>query len=127
MRCRTIKRANDRIHIVWFGSHGKNADGTAKFYNDNHDNFSTDAKAVADSLTQKLSVIRQELWFAVNHGLPLLEKTSSKIEMDSAVVEIVLGHEDVQEILEFESEIFQHHYSATLQVQTIYGVTEVEI
>lgn len=127
MRCRRITRGFSGNNIVWFGSYGKNSDGTAKFYQADKSNFSSDAEAVADSLVQKLSVIRQELWFAVNHGLPLLEKTSSKLEMDSAVVEIVMSHEDVQEMLEFESEIFQHKYSADMQILTTYGVTEIEI
>ena len=45
MKCRRIKRDEQGVkHIVWFGSYGKNLDGTAKFYdsNVNRDSYGKD-------------------------------------------------------------------------------------
>lgn len=127
MRCRRITKGYLGHHIVWFGSYGKNDDGTAKFYDNEHSNFSSDAEAVADSIIQKLSVIKGELWFAINYGLPLLDEDKSKQSIDASIVEIVMSHKDVVDIIEFNSDVFNGKYEATLQVQTVYGVAEVVV
>lgn len=130
MNCRRVKRDNGKNIIVWFGSYGINEDGTAKFYNinDKHDNISTERDAVADSLTQRLSVIEGELWYSVTEGLPLLDKIKSKIELDASVTEIILGHPNVVSVSSFSSQVNdKHQYSATLTVETEYGELEVSI
>ena len=106
----TVLKTGDKIkvefnNVVWFGSYGITADGHSKFYNENdiHDNFADKQQGVCDSLTQRLSVIRGELWYNINFGLPLLEKIESKIAIDAAISEIVLAHPDVEEIATFES------------------------
>ena len=119
MRCRRIKDDT----IVWFGSYGVNQDGTAKFFNANnkHDNFSTDAEAVKDDLTQKLSIIQNELWYDIYFGLPLLEKINSKANMDSELIEIVMSQEGVKSVKEFSSMFINHNYSANLKIETNFG------
>ena len=130
MNCRRVKREDGKNIIVWFGSYGINEDGTAKFYNinDKHDNISTEQEAVADSLTQRLSVIEGELWYSITEGLPLLNKIKSKIELDASVTEIVLGHSDVVSITSFSSQVNdKREYSATFTVETEYGSLDVSI
>lgn len=128
MRCRRTKRENDVNNVVWFGSYGKNADGTAKFYNDSdkHDNFSEEQESVKDSLTQRLSVIENELWYAINYGLPLIGN-ASRVEMDAAIITIIDGHPDVSEITSFESEFIGHSYHAKIEIQSAYGVINISI
>lgn len=128
MRCRRIKTwtdANGKEHrtVVWFGSYGINDDGTAKFFSSNnkHDNFSDEQQAVADSLTQRLSVIRGELWYMVSYGLPLFEKTKSKALMDSAIIQTIQQHSDVVEVSSFTSRVINHRYAADIVVQTTFG------
>ena len=123
MRCRRLKKFNNVNNVVWFGSYGINGDGTAKFYNEDniHDNFGDKQEAVSDSLTQHLSIIEQELWYATNYGLPLLEKLNSKVEIDAAIAEIVLANPDVLFIKEFSSEKEGHNYSANMVVQSTFG------
>ena len=130
MNCRRVKREDGKNIIVWFGSYGINEDGTAKFYNinDKHDNISTEQEAVANSLTQRLSVIEGELWYSITEGLPLLNKIKSKIELDASVTEIVLGHPDVVSITSFSSQVNdKREYSTTFTVETEYGSLDVSI
>ena len=129
MRCRRLKEDNNIKNVVWFGSYGLNQDGTAKFYNanDKHDNYADEQAGVADALTQRLSVIRTELWHDITFGLPLLDKVKTKVIMDAAVAEIVLSNYNVVEIIEMTSKIVQHDYSAKIKVQSTYGVVTVNI
>ena len=45
--------------------------------NNKHENYGKEKEAIIDSLTQRLSVIKGELWYNVSAGLPLLEKDCS--------------------------------------------------
>ena len=123
MRTRAIQNGN----IVWFGSTGKNLDGTAQFYDDKKNSFSNQQQAVVDSLTQRLSVIKSELWYRVSYGLPLYEKTKSKPLMDSSVLEIVKSHQDVVNVLSFSSQIVNKKYTCKLEIQSIYGNISLSI
>lgn len=119
MRCRKIENGN----IVWFGSAGKTADGRSKLAL----NFAEKQEGVANSLTQRLSVIAGELWYNVSYGLPLLEKVDSKTAIDATVSEIVLSHPDVTDISEFSSEISGTKYSVKMTIETVFGDLELTI
>ena len=125
MRCRRIVDGN----VVWFGSKGKQANGHAEFFNpnDKHDNYADNQEAVADSLTQRLSVIQKELWYATSYGLPLFEKTRSKATVDATVADIITQHPDVVSILSFSSEVVNHKYSCSVSVQSTFGVVDVNL
>ena len=127
MRCRRLKDVNGHKHIVWFGSYGINPDGTAKFFNanDKHDNFADEQQGVADSLTQHLSILQDELWYAIDYGLSLLDKRKSKLYFDAEAYEIIMQHPDVMEILEFNSEKIDTQYKATIKIQSTFGVVNV--
>ncbi len=125
MRCRRIYKGN----VVWFGSYGKNNDDTARFFaaGNKHDNYSDNQEAVADSLTQRLSVIQKELWYATSYGLPLFEKTRSKATVDATVADIIMQHPDVVSILSFSSEVVNHKYSCSVSIQSTFGVVDVNL
>ena len=129
MRCRRIKRGGTSNTVVWFGSYGKAADGSSLFFNENniHDNFAEGQEGVADSLTQRLSVIEGELWYNITYGLPLLEKVDSKTAIDATVSEIILSHPDVTDITEFSSVVEGNKYSAKMTVETSFGDLELTI
>lgn len=142
MKTRRIKIDGTGVkHIVWFGSYGKNLDGTAMFYdsdadrdaygkNDNgkHNNYSENQEAIRDSLMQRLSVIRGELWYNVSVGLPLFEKIKKKGVLDSYIAMEILKHPDVKEVLEFKSEIINNHnYTCSCKVLSKYGTVDVII
>lgn len=104
--------------IVWFNSYGKDSNGLSKKVNNN---FSENKDYVRDSLTQKLSVIEGELWYNIMYGLPLISKVHSKSILDMSIANIILAHEDVSDILSFESSIKSHKYIANITIKTNYG------
>lgn len=123
MRCRAIKNGN----VVWFGSCGVDENGKAKFYDENKNSFSDKQQAVADSLSQRLHIIKTELWYNISFGLPLFEKTKSKTLIDSTVLNIVVAHPDVLNIKSFSSSIVNHEYTCSMQVMTKYGIIDILI
>lgn len=133
MRCRRIKTWVDEQNqehkdIVWFGSYGKNADGSSKMYNSNNvDNFSSKETAIKDSLSQKLSVLKNELWYNLTYGLPLFEKQKSKIAIDSAVLSIILENKEIISIEDFQSQLIDRLYSAKIIIKSIYGNIQLSI
>lgn len=123
MRVRRIARVDGKNIIVWFGSYGKNTNGSAKFFNSNdiHDNFSENQEYTADLLTQKLSNIKNELWWNITFGLPLTDKLTSRIEIDAEIGQIILAEDSVTDILNFESTFNDHMYSAKIKILTKFG------
>ena len=133
MKCRRLKTWYDEKgtrhrDLVFFGSYGKNDDGTAKFVNpqNKHDNYSDGREAVADSLTQRLSVLQKELWYSVNYGLPLFDKTN-KYALDGRIVSIVTSHPDVISIDKFESKLVDKTYKCSMIIISKYGQLTVEV
>lgn len=117
MICRDIVDGN----VIWFGSKGKNLDGTAIFDNDEHTSYASGSKGVAASLTERLSVIKEELWFDMLYGLPLIDKIKSKAQMDLFITKNVLRHPDVTDISSFSSELIKNKYTCSMVVNTVYG------
>ncbi len=119
MKCRRMKDNN----IVRFGSYGVNEDGTAKFVNDTdkHDNYASEAEGVATSLTQRLYVIKHELWYDYEYGLPLIDKVKSKGIFDNYILTTISKHSDVLEIVDFISVNNKHNYMSYVLIKTIYG------
>lgn len=127
MRVRRVFDENDGANrkrtIVWFGSYGVNADGTAKFVSktNKHDNFASNNDEVKDSLIQRLSVIQHELWFNYQYGMPLVDSDTSKIMIDTFVMRTIQDHEDVIEITSFTSIVSKTAYACDVQIKTRFG------
>lgn len=127
MKCRRLKTDDDKVrHVVWFGSYGKNNDGTAKFYNgnDKHDNYGTDNEAIADLLTQKLNVIKNELWYQINNGLPLFDKGATKGIFDAYIFNKTMTVDGIISIDKFQSKVIGHTYTFSMVCTTLYGTIE---
>lgn len=101
----------------------QNIEPVAVWFNpdDKHDNYSDKQQGVVDSLTQRLSVIRRELWYDVNYGLPLLDKQKSKVAIDAFIGKTVLAHPDVDSIQDFDSMIINKVYTCSMKIITKYG------
>lgn len=97
-----------------------------KFYNEvnKHDNYAYQNEGVKNSLIQRLSVIKNELWYNKNYGIPLLDKTKNKGEIDGIIINIILSQEDVISIEDFVSIIKDTKYDCYFIVNTIYGQIE---
>ena len=98
-----------------------------KTQKDSAENFVGEQSGVASALNQLLNIIRGELWFATNTGLPLFDKVSSKIQMDATVLQIVNSQEDVIAIKSFESYIQGHSYSCKIEIVSKYGDLTISI
>lgn len=123
MRCRNGVKENNHYNVVFFGSYGLNADGTAKKAPDYVDK----QDAIVNSLTQKLSVLKGELWYKMNYGLPLYEKNKRALLFDSFVAEVISKEPEVLNILDFSSEVFNHEYRCSMKVLTSYGEISLNI
>lgn len=122
MRCRRIDK--DTGNIVWFGMKAKNVPQNS---NDKHDNYANELEGVIDSLIQRLSVIKNELWYDYDTGIPLIDKVKSKATIDAYVAETVLSHPDVLAIEGFASEMVKSKYSCFFIARTVYGKAEVSL
>lgn len=139
--------------VVWFGSYGKTTkldangniithpevqeDGTvvqvptmfAKFVNPNnkHDNFSSENEMVRDSLIQRLSVIRHELWYDYQFGMPLVDSDIAQVQIDAFVMQTITQHQDVIAIQRFKSRVEGHHYTCDVEFTTKFGSVKISL
>ena len=90
-------------------------------------NYSEGKAGVADSLAQRLSVIKGELWYDINYGLPLLDENKSSITMDSYILSVLNKHPDVIAVVNFESDVVDKTYRCSFEVQTKYGNIVLEM
>lgn len=109
--------------VVWFGSYGTNTDGTAKFVSktNKHDNFAAENDMVKDSLIQRLSVIRHELWYNYQYGMPLVDDDTAKVTIDAFVMKTIQEHEYVLEMTKFKSWLDKHDYHCEVNFTTTFG------
>ena len=96
-------------------------------YNINrNDNYAKTQEAVANSLNQRLSVLQGELWYATTNGWPIFSNPN-KLICDTYLIETILEHPSVIFVDYFKSSIYNHTYSAYLEILTVYGKTSIEL
>ena len=131
MKCRRINPDNGMI--VWFGVkdviRNEAGENQAIFQDETnkHANYATRSEGVANSLKQRLSVLKHELWYDYNKGMPLPDKARSKAIIDAYIIQTILEHPDVIDIEGFESEQERNNYTCYFVVNTIYGQIELGI
>lgn len=131
MKCRRINPENGMI--VWFGVkdviRNEAGENQAIFQDETnkHANYATGSEGVANSLKQRLSVLKHELWYDYNKGMPLPDKARSKAIIDAYIIQTILEHPDVIDIEGFESEQERNNYTCYFVVNTIYGQIELGI
>lgn len=117
-----IKNNNGKYDIVWFGSRGIDPITGNKIP---AENYSTEQEGVRDSLVQRLSVLKGELWYKMSYGLPLFDKIRDKGIYDAVVLNIVQSHPDVKTVVDFKSSIKENYqYSVSFILTTIYTEEE---
>lgn len=92
-----------------------------KLVEDAGNNYVSDTDAIVASLTQRLSVLKGELWYQVNYGLPLTDKIRSTKIFDAVICDIITSHPGVTGIVKFSSNIENHTYRFNAEILTIYG------
>ena len=123
LRCRPIVNNT----YVFFNSCGKDENGNSIKYSEDGVSFAKDEEGVAQSLTQRLSIIRSELWYNVLYGIPLFDKMKTKIEADIAVATMIEMHPDVKNIDDFTSQIINRKYSCNVTVNTKEGTLNIQL
>ena len=97
---------------------------------DAQDSYSEDANAVVQYMIQHLSIMKNELWYDFQYGLPLLSKGVTKAMIDSEAISIIYSNPDVAELESFSSVISNvngsMNYSASFSVITIYGKQQID-
>jgi len=94
------------------------------------DNYIIDnQEMVGKSLTQRLAVIKGELYYNLNYGLPLLDKIRDKAIIDIEIINIINKHPAVVKINSFSSSVIKENkntkennvYQFTVDVLTVYN------
>lgn len=85
------------------------------------ENYSEKGEGVRDSLIQRLSIIKGELWYKASYGLPLTEKIKNKGIYDSIILDIISSHPEVVRIENFESVIKDRKYQLNFEAYTTYN------
>lgn len=86
-------------------------------------NYVEDTDAVVVSLIQRLSVIKGELWWQVNYGVPLTDKVRGTTLYDMVITDIITSHLGVASIQSYSSNLVGHTYTYTCTIKTIFGDT----
>ena len=92
-------------NLVFFGSYGKTSDGNGLYELDDHSSYDSDQAAIASNLIYRLSILKGEIWYLKNYGLPLLNKIKDKDVMDSIIINIILEHPAISFIVSYKSSI----------------------
>lgn len=107
---------NFQHQIDVFATEGKQADS-----------FVYQQEGVAADLTQRLSVLKNELWYQINYGLPLLDKIKSKAVIDASVLDIITSHPNVVRVSKFESQVLNRKYSCKTTIVSEFGPVQLNL
>lgn len=84
-------------------------------------NYISDTDAVVASLNQRLSVIKGELWYQVNYGLPLTEKQRGTTVLDLVISDIITSHPGVASLDSYTSKVSGHTYYYDCKITSVFG------
>lgn len=83
-------------------------------------------EAVRQFLLQHLSVMKHELWYNYEYGLPLMQDKLTKAMIDSEIALIISECRYIDSVTKFESYIDEKHtYHLSFEVMTLYGKLEM--
>lgn len=108
---------------VWTASGADEQVGIASLTTPSVENYLEDTDAVAASLNQRLSIIKGELWYQVNYGLPLTEKQQSTTVLDLVIGDIISSHPGVASLDSYKSKLVGHTYYYDCQITSVFGET----
>ena len=117
MRCRAIRDGN----VAMFGSVSLKPDGTSIQAIGNQQSYDIFQLGICSDLVQRLSVLKGELWYSSEYGLPITDKVKTKMMLDMYVADTVMAHPDVIDVKNLTSTTDKGTYSCTMTVETIYG------
>lgn len=84
--------------------------------------YVNEIEGIRQYLLQHLAIMKHELWYNYEYGLPLLEKGLSKAMIDAEVLLIIFDCPGIKSIESFDSYIDNYHeYRLSMSILTIYG------
>ena len=117
MKYRNIEINPDGTYnIVWFKSKGISEGNKIE-----SENYVDGSEGIAKSLVQHLSVIKNELWYNTDYGLPLCDKIKNKAVIDASIINIIERHIEVKSILTYKSYVDKNVYYFDSKILSIYG------
>ena len=134
MICRRIEKCKGdqtgKNTLVFFGVVGteKGSDGTLNsIFTDDKKSYADGIDGVNQSVKQRLSLIKGELYHFMNAGFPLTDKISSKQIIDARIISVLSHHSEVTSIDKIESKVVNRSYFCKVYFSTRYGSTYIEI
>lgn len=123
MKIWTDENGLQHCDLVMFGSYGVNPDGTAiRVVNDGSE-LASQKEDIAEgedslqySIRQKLSVIKNELWYNYKFGIPLVDKIVNKAFIDAYIITTIKDINGVRTISNFVSQVEDKTYRCTFIV-----------
>ena len=94
-------------------------------FEDSFNNY--DIYNVRDALISNLSILKGELWYKSNYGLPLVDKIRIKSIMDAAVLNIINEQPEINSVIDFNSIIENRTYTLNFSLKSIYSDTPIAI
>nr|DAD96456.1 MAG TPA: lysozyme-like protein [Myoviridae sp. ctj3P51] len=113
---------NDHTATVYYEGNEKIIAGYATLVTETFvSNYVSDTDAVVASLNQRLSVIKGELWYQVNYGLPLMDKQRGTNVLDLVLADIITSHPGVASLDSYSSRTVDHIYYYDCKITSVYG------
>ena len=91
------------------------------------DSYADEQEGVRASLTQRLSVLKGELWYECYYGLPLTDKVVNKAIIDANIIDIIMSHPNVKTITSYNSSMSGRHYRFDFSVLTTFSNESADI
>lgn len=125
-----MEEYNGQRNLVFFGVKGVTIDENGEkhcVFTDDKKSYANGIDGVNQSLTQRLSLIKGELYHFMNAGFPILDKVTSKHVFDAHIINVVSHHKEVKSIDKIESKVINRTYSCKLYFTTNYGSSYITI
>lgn len=91
------------------------------------DSYADEQTGVRASLIQRLSVLKGELWYECYYGLPLTDKVVNKAIIDANIINIIMSHPNVKNILSYSSSVSGRKYRFDFTVLTTFADETADI
>lgn len=130
MICRKMEKYNGQLNLVFFGIKGTYTNEKGELcsvFTDDHKSHADGIDGVNQSVMQRLSLIKGELYHFMNAGFPLTDKVSEKQVFDAHVISVLSHHSEITSIDKIESKVLNRAYYCKVYFSTKYGSSYIEV
>ena len=130
MICRKMEEYEGQLNLVFFGVKGVYKDEKGELHSvftDDKKSYANGIDGVNQSLMQRLSLIKGELYHFMNAGFPLTDKVYEKQVFDAHIINVLSHHSEVTSIDKIESKVLNRAYYCKVYFSTKYGSSYIEV